>query len=510
METAVRCGECGRVFEGAVVNDRFGGVCPRCLAGFAMATEATATPEEAPLPLQPGAKFKGLEVLKVLGRGGMGVVYKARQVELGRTVALKVLAPELADDPEFADRFNREARALAALSHPNIVTVHEFGREGNLCYLAMEFIEGRSLRDVMGERRLETGVALGLMAQICGALEYAHAQGVVHRDIKPENILVDPTGRVKIADFGLAKVGRGVLPTLTRTDMAMGTPAYMAPEQYERMKDVDHRADIFSLGVMFYEMVTGELPVVGRFDPPSKRAGIDEGFDRIVLKALEKEPERRYQRAAHVKTDIELLSRPRAPFEEVEAQAPGEKLGKSARRAIAAATRHAQRTGAMYVGTEHLLLGVAAADEEMLKAVGIHPPQVGQEVERVLSPAPATKETPPLTPAARRAIALGRAAVEAGQELEAAHILLGLLRLREGIAFTVLSKLGVKEAAVEEVVRRPRPFEAPSIRRVLLASTAALFAMSVVCWLVGIHAQAVIAAIVASGSFCVLLWRSRR
>jgi predicted Ser/Thr protein kinase len=309
MRTEVRCRECGCVYDGAVVEGRFGGACPRCVAKFALATEAAApTVGDEPLPLKPGATFRGLEVQDVLGRGGMGVVYRARQMELGRAVALKVLSPTLAADAEFAERFQREARAMASLSHPNIVHVYDFGREGDIYFLAMEYVDGVSLRSLMGEGRLETAKALAIVPQICEALEYAHAQGVVHRDIKPENVLVDKAGRVKIADFGLAKVlGARAMPTLTRTDVAMGTPQYMAPEQYASMKDVDHRADIYSLGVVFYEMLTGELPA-GAFEPPSKKAAVDARLDGVVLKAMAKEPERRYQRALHVKTDIETVS----------------------------------------------------------------------------------------------------------------------------------------------------------------------------------------------------------
>jgi hypothetical protein len=230
----------------------------------------------------------------------MGVVYRARQIELGRPVALKVLSPQLAGDPEFAERFNREARALAALSHPNIVQVYEFGREGELYYLVMELVEGTSLRDVIRAGRAAPEAALRLVPQICDALEYAHAEGVVHRDIKPENILVDARGRVKIADFGLAKMAKA--RALTQTNVIMGTPAYMAPEQVESVRGVDHRADIYSLGVVIYELLTGELPI-GAFDPPSRK-GAEPRFDPVVMKALAKEPERRYQRASEVKTEL--------------------------------------------------------------------------------------------------------------------------------------------------------------------------------------------------------------
>jgi hypothetical protein len=236
----------------------------------------------------------------------MGAVYKARQVSLDRLVALKVLPPEAGRDPAFAERFNREARALARLSHPNIVAVHEIGQAGEFYYIIMEYIHGVNLRQLMRAGHLQSEQALRIVPQICDALQFAHDESVVHRDIKPENILLDKKGRVKIADFGLAKLlGRDTENwTLTGSRQVMGTLYYMAPEQVERPLEVDHRADIYSLGVIFYEMLTGQLPV-GRFPTPSEKAGTDPHLDGIVLHALEREPERRYQHASDVKTDVE-------------------------------------------------------------------------------------------------------------------------------------------------------------------------------------------------------------
>ncbi|MBI2931850.1 MAG: protein kinase [Planctomycetes bacterium] len=293
-----RCPSCGFAFESQVAPG-LKEACPRCLAAFAL-----AEPEDA--PLKPGASFHGLEILQPIGHGGMGVVYKARQTDLDRLVALKVLSPRLAADPEFIVRFNREAKALAALNHPNIVHVHDVGKDADLLYLVMEFVDGVSLRELMRDGRLSPAQALKIVPQICDALEFAHSHGVLHRDIKPENILIDRDGRVKIADFGLAKMLRHDDAVATQTNISMGTPAYMAPEQHECLKTVDHRADIYSLGVVFYEMLTGELPV-GRFDPPSQRVHIDVRLDDVVMKALEKHLDKRYQRAAHVKTDLETV-----------------------------------------------------------------------------------------------------------------------------------------------------------------------------------------------------------
>jgi len=258
-----------------------------------------------PRPEDVAPHFPALEILEVLGQGGMGVVYKARQRKLDRLVALKVLPRDLSGDPAFAERFAREARTLAKLDHPNVVRVHEFGDVDGLYYLLLEYVDGASLRQVMDAGRLAPEEALAIVPQICEALQYAHDQGVVHRDIKPENVLIDGRGRVKIADFGLAKLtDRGPADlTLTGTRQVMGTFQYMAPEQYRSPQDVDHRADIFSLGVVFYEMLTGELPV-GRFQKPSEARDLDRRIDGIVMRALERERERRYQRASEVGRDV--------------------------------------------------------------------------------------------------------------------------------------------------------------------------------------------------------------
>jgi tRNA A-37 threonylcarbamoyl transferase component Bud32 len=249
--------------------------------------------------------FPQLEIVGLLGQGGMGAVYKARQVKLDRQVALKILPPRPGQDPAFAERFMREARALARVNHPHIVGVHDFGEAGGMYYFLMEYVDGVNLRQLMQSGRLAPEQALPIVGQICDALQYAHDEGIIHRDIKPENILLDQRGRVKIADFGLAKLVGPKLGmfTLTGSQQAMGTPHYMAPEQIERPQTVDQRADIYSLGVLFYEMLTGELPL-GHFALPSQKAAVDERLDAVVLRALERDPERRYQRVSELKTDI--------------------------------------------------------------------------------------------------------------------------------------------------------------------------------------------------------------
>ena len=228
--------------------------------------------------------------------------------------------PDAYEDEAFAERFNREARTLARLNHPNIVAVHDFGEvvisdadDENAtprtlyCFL-MEYVDGANLRQMILSGQLEADQTLAIIPQICEGLQFAHDEGVVHRDIKPENVLVDRRGKVKIADFGLAKLVAQSPDdfTLTGTHQVMGTPRYMAPEQMTGSHSVDHRADIFSLGVVFYEMLTGALPM-GRFEPPSKKAAIDASFDDIVHLALASDPDQRYQRASEIRLDIESI-----------------------------------------------------------------------------------------------------------------------------------------------------------------------------------------------------------
>jgi len=290
------------------------GLCARCLllsvrnepeAPEHVITSGGAPERPAPPSVDELAPhFPGLEIVECIGQGGMGAVYRVVQKGLERTAALKVLHGHVALQAGFAERFTREARTLARLGHENLVAVHEFGQAGPWYYFVMEFVDGADLRHLMRAGSLSAREALSIVGQICDALQYAHDQSVVHRDIKPENILVDRRGRVRILDFGLSKLTGGrAEPTLTRTDQVMGTPHYMAPEQWERPGEVDHRADIYSLGVVFYELLTGELPV-GRFDPPSKRVDVDVRLDEVVLRSLEREPDRRYQHASDVKTEI--------------------------------------------------------------------------------------------------------------------------------------------------------------------------------------------------------------
>ena len=305
----VECPKCGR----SVPAQASQGVCPQCaLAAVAAPTEADQPGGTEPPPPSlkaVAAAFPQLEILGLIGTGGMGCVYKARQPKLDRLVALKLLTQNLANDTAFTGRFHREARLLARLNHPGIVSVYDYGESGGFFFLLMEFVDGVNLRQAMRVNRFTPAQALELVPKICEALQFAHDEGVLHRDIKPENILLDARGRVKIADFGIAKLigekSKGA--TLTASGVAIGTPHYMAPEQLEHPQDVDQRADIYSLGVVFYEMLTGELPI-GRFAPPSQKTPMDPRVDHVVLQALEKERERRQHNVTEVKTEVEQIT----------------------------------------------------------------------------------------------------------------------------------------------------------------------------------------------------------
>lgn len=319
MNPSQVCPECGKAVPAGSQHQ----LCPACLLAQALASQSApgqAAPAAAPpSPEEIAGKFPLFEILECLGRGGMGVVYKARQKSLNRLVAIKILAPERERDARFAERFAREAELLAKLSHPHIVTIHDFGETGGLYYLVMEFVDGVNLRDLLRDGKLEPKQALAIVPEICDALQFAHEHGIVHRDIKPENILLDRHGRVKVADFGLAKLigaSADVAPggvespahgDLTEAGKVMGTPSYMAPEQSAHPGEVDHRADIYALGVVLYQMLTGELPGE-RLEAPSKKVQIDVRIDEIVLRALEKKPELRYQTAGEFRTQLNTIA----------------------------------------------------------------------------------------------------------------------------------------------------------------------------------------------------------
>ncbi len=302
--TKSKCTVCGATFDPSSQPG-----CPSCQMKLGLSGNSATSEMQFMSPDELSQKFDDLDVIELIGAGGMGAVYKVKQKKLDRIVALKVVKADISDSAEFSQRFEREAKAMARLNHPNIVSIYDFGITDGLFYYVMEFVDGPDLGELAKSEDLTSMESLEIVTQVCKAMQYAHENGVVHRDIKPTNILLNSDGVVKIADFGLAKLCAPNDPTthLTQTHQIFGTPRYMAPEQIEATREVDHRADIYSLGVVFYELLTGELPL-GRFDPPSQKINIDVKLDEIVLRALEKHPERRYQAARDFQTDISRFS----------------------------------------------------------------------------------------------------------------------------------------------------------------------------------------------------------
>jgi serine/threonine protein kinase len=260
-----------------------------------------------PSPEELTARLPNLEVTEILGYGGMGVVYKGRQPFLDRPVAIKLIRPDFGADAEAHWRFVREARALARLAHPSIVTVFDCGKAGDLHYLVMEYVAGTSLRHLIAEKAVTVREVLEFVPQICAALQHAHECGIVHRDVKPENILVDAANRVRLVDFGLAKWFDPAGHRGADEGRVAGTRGYMAPEQLVTPESVDYRADIFATGVVCYEMLTGEVPR-GKRQPPSAKSASDPRFDAIVLRALEHDRERRYQQMRDMNADVLRLT----------------------------------------------------------------------------------------------------------------------------------------------------------------------------------------------------------
>jgi len=315
------CSRCG------TQNDDTSKFCRSCGLDMA-ATPLKGEPEASEIDMVRRELKGEYDILAELGRGGMAIVYKARERQLERDVAIKVLPFSLAFDKEFVERFEREARTSAKLEHPNIIPIYRVGKSGRVTYFVMKFLRGQPLSSVLAARgSIPPGEIRQVLAQVARALAYAHKSGIVHRDIKPDNVFVTKDGLVKILDFGIARLSDPATPSATETTAgsAMGTPAFMAPEQALGRADLDGRVDIYATGCLAYWLLTGHLV----FDaasptallvhhahtqpsPPSSRTGlpIPEGLDRLVLGCLEKDPDLRPQSARELSSRLAAVVGP--------------------------------------------------------------------------------------------------------------------------------------------------------------------------------------------------------
>lgn len=338
----VRCRRCGIKF-GVVRNDtQIGPSSQMAKEGAGVAGVAAANPIDAakaaaagnPAPPPPqraapqprtqrvsdvelplGSVMSGYEIGTVLGKGAMGTVYRAKQLSLERPVAVKVMSSDLVSQPEFILRFRREAAALASLAHSNVVSIIDQANVDQYWFFVMEYVDGPTMRRLLSQRSMRMSQSMDLAIQIGRGLDYAHGKGVVHRDLKPENVLLADDGAsghvAKICDFGLADIlySDRSFVNLTGSRISMGTVNYMAPEQRQDAGRVDARADVYSYGVVLYEMFTGELPL-GRFLEPSKKnRSLDRRLDTVIMRALEPDARRRYPRVREIVEVLEQVKK---------------------------------------------------------------------------------------------------------------------------------------------------------------------------------------------------------
>lgn len=397
-------------------DDSLLGLNPADLLARGLATQKAATGNpsvwQPPMPEVLAKLLPQYEITALIGRGGMGAVYQGRQVALDRAVAIKLLPAELTADAEFVARFQREARMLAKLQHPGIVAVHDFGQttEGHL-YFVMEFIDGTDLHHIIRSTGLRPDQALEIIGQVCEALQYAHGRGVMHRDIKPANVLLTQEGRAKLADFGLARPVTEETGSLTRSNIVMGTPDYIAPEQM--YGQADHRADLYSLGVMLYEMLTGQTPR-GAWATPSQRVQVDVRLDQVVIRALQQDPAMRYQQASEMKTDVDLVrftplpaAKPPGP------QAPKPRAAAPAKPATAAPVPHRKSSSLVPIVLVAVLLLGGAGWWFMQQKLAPTAQKAAEAAERPIdtptatpraTPAPAPTPAPTPAPATAAAV----------------------------------------------------------------------------------------------------------
>ncbi len=354
-----------------------------------------------PTPERLAAMLPQYEVEALVGHGGMGAVYKGRQKSLDRAVAIKILPPEAAgnEDAQFVERFKNEARTMAKLNHPGIVHVYDFGEtsEGQL-YIVMEFIDGTDVsKMILTQGKLPQDHALAITAHVCDALHYAHTHNVIHRDIKPANIMINREGTVKVADFGLAKASDPNESGLTKTSMAMGTPDYVAPEVLVAGMSLDGRADLYAVGVMLYQMLTGNIPR-GLWTMPSVMLKTDARFDAIISRAMQTDREARYQSAAELRRDLDvILTTPQAkqpqPAQKAVAHGPQQSSADAPARKEPAAKPVAQVPEKK--SNTRMIFGVAAAVVIVAVAAFVIYSGGGKKVVTADKPAEPTNAEPP-------------------------------------------------------------------------------------------------------------------